>query len=54
LKKMSDILTRKGRQETADDMITRLKQLIRETDDPKIRKQAEKELKNAEQHRKKL
>lgn len=45
---MADITTQAGRQAAADDMISRLKQLIQATDDPKIRKQAEKALKETE------
>jgi hypothetical protein len=49
-----DIHTRESRQNPAEDLTQRLKQLIRETDDPKIREQTEKELKKTDLLRKRL
>lgn len=51
---MGEILTKEGRQGAADDVVKRLKEVIRQTDNPKIRQQAEQELKKWEKVKGKL
>jgi hypothetical protein len=46
--------TWEDQQTLADDMIVLLTQIINDTDDPKIRKQTEEEIKRWERHRKKV